>query len=179
MPEFVKNFLSIYFSAKNPFQAVLETIVFIVGIYGIFILFLFILRYYIIYTIAKKLASLFSALKFEEKPYQKPTNKEDELLRDEQKEKKKAEEASKVTVEPMEEELLKETKFKILLPKAVGKWQKLILGQRQNIIIAVAQRMEANRTMNFWQTLVQIQKEQASSAQNVNNSYARMQNREL
>ena len=159
----VINFFSAYFNAQTPLAATLEAIVFIIGIYGIFKLFLFLLRYYIIYTLAKKLLSLWKQIKFKPSTYTPPpSNKEDEMLRDEEKE-REAEKVEKVEVIKMQkaQNVEQEQDFKIIMPKAIGKWQKLVLGQRQNLILAVAQKMQSNRSSNFWQNYVEVQKEQS------------------
>jgi hypothetical protein len=178
--DFISKILSSYFTAENWLSATIEGVLFVIGIYGLFKLFLFILRYYIIYNIAKKLAGL---LKLKNPPLEqpKPTEKEDELLRDEEKEIEKEADVEKVTVEKLrkdkkegkaysnksesqeQEGEFKEADFKIHIPKAIGKWQKLVLGNRQNMIIAVAKKMQETRNPNFWQTLVDVQREQAGT----------------
>ena len=177
--DFISKILSSYFTAENWFFATLEGILFVIGVYGISKLLLFILRYYIIYNIAKKLAGL---IKLKNPPIEqpKPTNKEDELLRDEEKEIEKQAEVENVTVERLRKDRqegkssskqkeegregeFKEGEFKVYLPKAVGKWQKLVLGNRQNMILAVAKKMQETGNPNFWQTLVAVQKEQSAS----------------
>lgn len=148
-------------------MAFVEASVFIIGIYGLFRILLFLLRYYLIYILAKKLLNLWKQIKFKDKPYTPPpTNREDEKLRDEEKER----EVEKIEVQRMgearktekngEQNATQEQDFTITVPKAVGKWTKLILGQRQNLIVAIAQRMQANKSANFWQNYVQVQKEQ-------------------
>ena len=94
-----------------------------------------------------------------------PTNREDEKLRDEEKE-REAEKVENVKMERMRKETQNdmEQEFKIMLPQATGKWQKMVLGGRQNMIIAVAQKMQASKSMNFWQTFVEVQKEQGRSS---------------
>jgi hypothetical protein len=156
--DFIYKFFSIYFNSNTPLEAFLEGVVFIIGVYGIFSILLFLLRYYIIYTLSKKISKLWKQIKFKDKPYVPPSNKEDERLRDEEKER----EVEKIEVEKIESNKREkeEPDFKIMLPKAIGKWTKLIIGNRENMIIAIAQKMQANNSSNFWQNYVDVQKEQ-------------------
>jgi hypothetical protein len=173
--DFISKILSSYFTAENWFFATLEGILFIVGVYGICKILLFILRYYIIYNIVKKISSLIKSKNY----YTNPTEKEDELLRDEEKEVKKQAEVENVTVEKLRKDRqegknfsnkkranqgqeINEEDFKIYIPKAVGKWQKFVIGNRQNMILAVAKKMQQTGSPNFWQTLVAVQKEQSA-----------------
>ena len=150
-------FLSIYFSTESWLTSLAQGIVFFVAFYGVCKLLLFVIRYYVIYNIAKKLSSMLSN---NDKPTeQEATEKEDELLRDEEKEKE--EEVEKVKIQVMKKQKNTEQELKFFLPKATGKWQKMILGRRQNQILEVAKRMQAQKTTNFWQIFTQIQKEQS------------------
>ena len=47
-----------------------------------------------------------------------------------------------------------------MLPKTIGKWTKLIIGNRESMIIAIAQKMQENNSSNFWQNYVDVQREQ-------------------
>jgi hypothetical protein len=155
--EYTKHFLSIWFSATNPVQATIEALLFVIGIYGIFKLLLFIIRYYIIYSILKKVFNKLKNIKFEDSKYKPPpSNKEDEKLRDEEKERA----AEKIEIERMEREAknLNEIDFKIILPEATGKWQKFILGQRRNMLLNVARQMQASGSPNFWQAFIKAQR---------------------
>jgi hypothetical protein len=156
--DFIYKFFSIYFNSNTPLEAFLEGVVFIIGVYGIFSILLFLLRYYIIYKLSKKIAKLWKQIKFKDKPYVPPSNKEDERLRDEEKER----EVEKIEVEKIESKKREkeEPDFKVMLPKAIGKWTKLIIGNRESMIIAIAQKMQANNSSNFWQNYVDVQKDQ-------------------
>jgi len=83
--DFIYKFFSIYFDSNTPLEAFLEGVIFIIGVYGIFSILLFLLRYYIIYKLSKKISKLWKQIKFKDKPYVPPSNKEDERLRDEEK----------------------------------------------------------------------------------------------
>lgn len=161
---FASHLFDVYFSSETPLQAIFQVLIFAVGIYGIFSILLFFLRYYLIYTLARKLAELWSKIAPpEEDPYKPPSNKEDEMLRDEKKERK--DEVERVRVERMARETdsslqNEKTNFRIIFPKAIGKWQKFVLGERQGVVLAVAEKMLQNKTTNFWQTLMEIQKDQ-------------------
>ena len=157
--ELLASILSSYFTSESILGALFEGIIFVIAVYGIFKAFLYFLRYYIIYKIAKKLAQLIS-LKDAPKDQPKP-DREEEKLRDEEKER----EAEKVEVEQVikTKEQKQEQEFKIYLPKAIGKWQKMVLGSRQDMIIQVAQKMQATGNSNFWQTFVTVQKERETA----------------
>jgi predicted ATP-dependent protease len=164
--DFIINFFSAYFTARTPLQSFIEGIIFIIGMYGIFNALLFFIRYYLLYTIVQKLRSRFPQIKFRKNQYIPPSEKEDELLRDKEAEREKAE---KVEVERMGQESSIEDEFRILLPNAVGKWQKFVLGQRQDLILAIAQRMQAGGNTGFWKTLVEVQREAARGIVNLHN----------
>ena len=155
--EYINHFLSIWFTATTPLQATIEALLFVIGIYGIFKLLLFIIRYYIIYSILRKVFNKLKGIKFKDSKYKPPpSNKEDEKLRDEKKERK----AEKIETERMEKEAkaFSEADFRIILPEATGKWQKLILGQRKNMLLDVAKQMQASGSPNFWQAFVKAQR---------------------
>lgn len=156
--DFIYKFFSIYFDSNTPLEAFLEGVIFIIGVYGIFSILLFLLRYYIIYKLSKKISKLWKQIKFKDKPYVPPSNKEDERLRDEEKER----EVEKIEVEKIESKKREkeEPDFKIMLPKTIGKWTKLIIGNRESMIIAIAQKMQENNSSNFWQNYVDVQREQ-------------------
>jgi hypothetical protein len=156
--DFIYKFFSIYFDSNTPLEAFLAGVIFIIGVYGIFSILLFLLRYYIIYKLSKKISKLWQQIKFKDKPYVPPSNKEDERLRDEEKER----EVEKIEVEKIESKKREkeEPDFKIMLPKTIGKWTKLIIGNRESMIIAIAQKMQANNSSNFWQNYVDVQREQ-------------------
>ena len=155
--EYIEYFLSIWFTATTPLQATFEAFLFVIGVYGILKFLLFIIRYYIIYSILRKVFKKLKGIKFKDSKYKPPpSNKEDEKLRDEEKER----EAEKIEIERMgqEDETFKEADFKIILPEATGKWQKLILGQRKNMLLDVARQMQASGSPNFWQAFVKAQR---------------------
>ena len=144
--------------------SVLKGFVILIVCYAVLKFLLFIVKNYIIYHLAKKLADLMQQ-RMEKAEDPLPTNREDEKLRDEEKE-REAEKVENVKMERMRKETQNdmEQEFKIMLPQATGKWQKMVLGTRQNMIVAVAQKMQASKSMNFWQTFVEVQKEQGRSS---------------
>lgn len=160
---FIANFFSAYFSARTPLQSLIEGFIFMIGMYGIFQALLFFIRYYIIYTIVQKLRNKFPQILFKKNQYVAPSETEDELLRNKEVELQKEEE---VKVERMGQKPSVEDEFRILLPNAVGKWQKFVLGQRQDLIVAIAQRMQASgQATGFWKTLVEVQREATGRGQ--------------
>jgi len=145
----MSDLMSIYFSSHSLIQSLLQILLFIVALAGVLKLIIFVIRYYIIYTLAKKLTEVLF-LKYKKDNLQTP-KPEDEKLR--------SKEAEKIKVEKMQKEIKEE--IRLFLPKATGKWQKFVIGSRQNLILAMAQKMRNQKTTNFWQTLVQVQKEQS------------------
>jgi hypothetical protein len=169
--DFILNVLSSYFKSSSFVQSALQIILFVVAVYGIFRVLLFILRYYIIYNVINKLLQLIKLKKANPtKLYTKP---EDERLRDEKKER----EVEKVELERMGREEEQEQEFKIYIPKAIGKWQKFVLGSRQNVIVAVAKEMQKSKNTNFWQAYVKSQRSVNESFRD--KEYERSKGREL
>jgi hypothetical protein len=172
--DFLSNFLKNYFNSGGTASNIMEITLLIIGLYGLFKAGLFLIRYYIIYTLAKKLAELWRQFKAK-KPKMRPTKKEDERLREERKERGQEQDgAESVEVERMEasaeQTIREEEAFKILMPKVTGKWQRLILNQRKDMIFEVARRMQQDKSLNYWQIFTQVQREREGLLKNQNSN---------
>lgn len=160
--EYISHFLSAWFTAQTPIQATLEAIIFIVGVYGICKLLLFLIRYYILYSILKKIFNKFQGIKFKDSKYKPPpSNKEDEKLRSEKKER----EAERVEVERVNQEAVQnlDMKVSIIMPE-VGTWRWKVIKDKLPILNKVAQQMSKNGSSNFWQTFLDIQRNSNASS---------------
>lgn len=153
----VISFLHSYFTASSWYGSIFEWFLLLFTVFISIKFFLFLLRYFIIYYLVRKLNISWQKFKYKKK-FAKPTNREDEKLRDKEFEKKKEKEAT----QDEQEFFIEAEDFKIIMPKAIGKWQKQILGQRQNMVFEIAKRMQTSNSKNFWQTFVEVRNNQQS-----------------
>lgn len=158
--QYINQLFAFWFTAQTPLQALFDAVIFIIAMYGFFRLAIFLIRYYLIYRILQKLFKALKGIKFKNSKYKvPPSNKEDEKLR--------SQKAEKIAVEKMEKEAgqfkqndFSEADFVLTLPKIIGqgKWQKFVLKDRQNMIVAVAREMQNSRSPHFWQAYIRAQK---------------------
>jgi hypothetical protein len=133
-------------------------VLFIIFLAGVLLFFIFksIILYYII-KIAKHLLQNQNneLLDTEEKNL---SNKEDEMLRDKEQEKEQ-EKVEKINVKKINKQH-QEQNSKIFIQKPQGRWQNFIFNQRKGIINAVMLDMKQGKDIQFWRTLIKMQRNQ-------------------